>query len=163
MPWGTLAPMARPGPAPKPTRLRVLEGETRPSRLNHAQPVPPEGDVVAPEHLGPDALAVWVATMGQIAAMRLVTPADTEALASYCEAVVQRRRAWAVLQASAPLIRGQRGNLVRNPAMQVWRDAATVQAKMAAEFGLTPAARAAWRGAPTTEDDDRRLGALLSG
>lgn len=155
--------MAKPGPRPKPQALRVLEGERRTSRLNPGQPTPLEGDPVPPAHLGADALAVWEATLLQVRAMGLVTPADTEALATYCEAVVQRHRAWQVLQASAPLIRGQRGNLVRNPAVQVWRDAALVTNKLAQEFGLTPAARQSWRGSASTDADDATLGALLSG
>lgn len=155
--------MARPGPPKKPTALKVLHGEKRPSRLNTVEPVPLDGAPVPPPHLGPDALAVWEATLEQIGAMGLATPADAESLAAYCEAVVQRRRAWQVLQASPPLLKGQRGNLVRNPAMQAWRDATMVQHRLAQDFGLTPAARAAWRGPATTDDDDARLGALLSG
>jgi P27 family predicted phage terminase small subunit len=155
--------MARPGPPPKPTALKVLHGETRPSRLNAHEPRPLDGRPVPPPHLGPDALAVWEATLQHLDAMGLVTPADSEALAAYCEAVVQRRRAWQVLQASPPLIKGQRGNLVRNPATQAWRDAAMVMHRMSQEFGLTPAARAAWRGPASTDEDDARLGALLSG
>jgi precorrin-2 methylase len=49
------------------------------------------------------------------------------------------------------------------PRRQAWRDAAMVMHRMSQEFGLTPAARAAWRGPATTDVDDGRLGALLSG
>ena len=32
--------MGRRGPAPTPTKVKRLRGETRPSRLNHAEPLP---------------------------------------------------------------------------------------------------------------------------
>lgn len=155
--------MPKPGPKPKPTALRVLEGETRPSRLNKGQPVPVEGEPVPPDHLDADALEVWTATLNQLRAMRLVTPADADALAAYCEAVVQRRRAYVILQKGGPLVKGQRGTMVRNPAAQAWRDAATTAHRLSLEFGLTPSARAAWRGPASTDDDDAALARLLSG
>lgn len=155
--------MAKPGPRPKPTALRVLEGETRPSRLNTAQPQPGVGDPAPPEHLDADALAVWHATLEQLRGMQLATPADADSLAAYCEAVVQRRRCYQLVQQTGPVVRGDRGNLVRNPAAQAWRDAAAMAHRLACEFGLTPSARAAWRGPATTDDADQHLAALLSG
>src|SRR5437660_1164931 len=51
--------MGRRGPAPTPTRLRVLRGETRPSQVNRAEPEPLAGQPVAPADLDPDAREVW--------------------------------------------------------------------------------------------------------
>jgi len=46
------------GAKPKPTALKVLHGD-RPDRINHAEPIPPENEVTAPEDLSDDARAAW--------------------------------------------------------------------------------------------------------
>jgi P27 family predicted phage terminase small subunit len=62
-------------------------------------------------------------------------------LRAYCEAVVAHAKACEILAKSAVLIKGIHGNLVRNPALQIQRDASRTMLRFAQEFGLTPSAR----------------------
>jgi P27 family predicted phage terminase small subunit len=133
--------MGKRGPRPKPTALRVLHGDRR-DRINTDEPIPAPGLPQCPS-ADPDVRAVWDYTVAQLAAMGCVTPADRDVLACYCEAVVTHRKASAILARSQVLIRSkaESGTLVRNPALQAQRDAATLIARYAQHFGLSPSAR----------------------
>jgi P27 family predicted phage terminase small subunit len=119
----------------------VLHGD-RKDRINTNEPVPAEGDVVPPDDISDDVRAIWDYTVAQLEAMRLVTGADRDALLCYCEAVVTHRKASAGLAKTGIIVRTQRGNVpMRNPLLQVQRDAAVLIRAFAREFGLTPSAR----------------------
>lgn len=133
--------MGRRGPAPVPTRLKVLRGETRPSRLGTGEPVPRDAAPVPPPWLSPDALRIWDRTVAELTAMGMAHAADTDSLVVYCTAVINHARAQQLLDAAGPLIKGVEGNVVRNPAVAVVHASSVVIGKFAREFGLTPAAR----------------------
>lgn len=133
--------MGKRGPRPKPTNLRVLHGD-RKDRINTSEPTPPAGVPEAPEELSDEVRAVWDYTVAQLAVMETATPADRDALVCYCEAVVTHRKASRLLARSNVLVKGRNGQeLVRNPVVQVQRDAASTIRGFAQEFGLTPSAR----------------------
>ena len=129
------------GPAPKPTQLKLLHGETRPSRVNLNEPSPRAELPEPPEWLVGEALRVWRYTLGELRHMRVVTAADRDALAVYCQAVAHYAEAAAAVSEQGMLITGKDGYTVRNPAMQFVRDQAVLVKAMAGQFGLTPSAR----------------------
>jgi hypothetical protein len=47
-----------PGPRPRPSAMKLLRGERRPSRVNRREPQAPLGVGPAPEHLSPAAQQV---------------------------------------------------------------------------------------------------------
>lgn len=129
------------GPAPSPTRLKLLKGETRPSRIGHGEPVPRAAEPVPPGWLSPPARDVWDRTVTELDAMGLAHAADADALTVYCCAVVNYARAQQLLDRSEPLLRGSDGGVVRNPAQQMANACAVIIGRFAREFGLTPSAR----------------------
>lgn len=129
------------GPAPKPTNLKLLHGETRPSRINASEPRPRPALPDAPSWLSDDVRAVWDRVVTELRHMRVVTAADTDALVVYCQAVVHHREACEQVNRDGLMMIGQKGELVKNPAMQFVRDQAVLIKVMASQFGLTPAAR----------------------
>jgi P27 family predicted phage terminase small subunit len=133
--------MGRRGPAPKPAKLRLLEG-ARERDINQNAPIPRSGEVVPPDEMSDDVRAIFDYTLAELEHMGIVAPADRDALVAYCEAVDKHRKASALLARSPVLVKGMHGNLVRNPAMQIQRDAAHLIRQFAQEFGLTPSARA---------------------
>jgi len=135
--------MGRRGPKSEPTPLKLLKG-TRPDRVPTEEPVPEEGPLeldAGPRAVSDEVQAVWDKTVAQLEGMGLGAPPDAEVLRAYCEAVVQHRRASAVLRSSGVLVQGLHGNYVRNPALQIQRDTANTLLILAREFGLTPSAR----------------------
>jgi len=152
--------MGKRGPAPKPTNLRLLHGD-RKSRINDSEPLPNEGLPECPDSVADDVREVWDYTIEQLRAMQLATPADRDVLLAFCEAVVIHRKSSEVLAKSPVLIKGIKGGLVRNPAIQIQRDSAIVMRALAQEFGLTPSARSQIR--MGTKKDSDGAARLLSG
>lgn len=150
------------GPRPAPTALKLLRGEVHKDRINTDEPVPPAGPVEAPAHLNDDAKEVWDHTVKQLTAMRVLAPADRDALFAYCEAVAMHRRASRLLDDSAILIKAENGNMIPNPAVRVQRDAAVIMRGYAQEFGLTPSARSGIRRADAAIDDEANPERLFS-
>lgn len=127
------------GPAPAPTRLKLLKG-TKPSRVNVNEPQPADGPAVRPGYLSALAVEEWERVAPHLEAMGTLTAADTTVLAVYCESVARWRRV-ADMAARTPPVSVRDGVAVRNPLYAQVRDAAAEVRVMAREFGLTPSAR----------------------
>jgi len=131
--------LARKGPRPKPTGLRLLHGD-RPDRINTSEPVPPAGLPVEPP-MSDAARDVWRETAPKLLAMGVLASTDGDALACYCEAVVVARRCSQILGRSDVLIQSVENRPMRNPALAAQRDAMRTVLLYSREFGLTPSAR----------------------
>jgi P27 family predicted phage terminase small subunit len=134
--------MGKRGPRPKPTKLKELAGETRPSRVskNEVRPVAAE-HLNAPEDLNEDARPIWAAVVAAIGHTGVITAVDVEALRAYSESVATYRKAAFLVARGGPIIKGRNGDLVRNPAMIVMKQAGEAARAWARELGLTPASR----------------------
>lgn len=147
--------MGRRGPAPEPTRLKLLKGERRPSRVNNDAPRPRDLLPSCPRDVTLAARKVWRRVMREFGATGVITHADRDAFRIYCEAVARYEESARLLASSGPLVRGaRRGELVKNPLHQVVRDNADLVRLFARELGLTPAARTAL----VVRDDDTAEG-----
>jgi len=135
----------RVGRPPLPTKLRILHGEKHQDRLNQDEPVPVPNSPQVPAEASHAVQTVWRETVRELEGMGLAFQSDSDSLRCFCEAVVQHRRACAVLAKSPVLVVGLHGNLVRNPALQIQRDTAQTIRSFAQEFGLTPSARSTIR------------------
>ena len=138
--------MGRRGPAPVPTKVKRLLGETRPSRLNHREPLP-AGDVPKmPPDMDADAKVVWRRVLRDMGHTGVIRSADADVLRCYCEAVSRYAAAARLYAQSGPLVRGRHGGeLVKNPLHQVVRDNADEVRQFARELGLSPSARVGLR------------------
>lgn len=76
------------GPLPKPTALRLLEGNAGKRALDLSAGVNPEIVVPsAPKHLGPEARKEWKRITPLLFELGLISGLDRAALALYCQAV----------------------------------------------------------------------------
>lgn len=76
------------GPLPKPTALKVLEGNPGKRALNLADGVNPRVEIpTAPKHLGREARKEWVRIAPLLEELGLISGLDRAALALYCQAV----------------------------------------------------------------------------
>jgi P27 family predicted phage terminase small subunit len=150
---GWMLVMGARGPRPIPVKLKVLRGETRPSRLNRAEPRPQPHRPKMPADLTQAAASVWRKVMREMGATGVITAADAEVLRAYCEACARYQFAARMLEQSGPLVRGQKGELVKNPLHQIVRDNAALLRSLARELGLTPATRAGMSGHQAEERD----------
>lgn len=133
--------MGKRGPAPTPTALRLVRGETRPSRVNRNEPKPPLAEPVeVPEYLDADAQKVWQRLAPSLKARGVLTPWDVDLFGAYCTAVVHHRRAVRLVNETAVALKSEAG-VVKHPAMQIVRDQAQLMTTIGSRFGLTPSDR----------------------
>jgi P27 family predicted phage terminase small subunit len=131
--------MGHRGPPPKPTPLRVLEGN-RGHRPLPPEPTPEPGPCDAPEHLSARAKLVWDRLSPELEAKGLLAPRYLETFEMFCEAVVQWRIAAELVARTGPVVTGYRGSVVTNPASREFQRYAVLVRAMGADFGLSPAA-----------------------
>jgi phage terminase small subunit len=81
------------GPAPKPTSIRVLEGNLsrRPLPTNEPRPMVGEPDI--PSHLDREARREWRRLVPILLSMRVLTVADGGVLGNLCQAYSIRTQA----------------------------------------------------------------------
>lgn len=143
------SPLGRRGPAAKPIAIREAEGTRKNlyvSRGAHVDPSLPD----PPAHLRDDELVVWHHFAPILAGMRLLTEADIETLADYCECVAAAHRfktaSYGVeIQVSAT------GWAAPSGAYTSWQKQRDRALKLAGRLGFTPADRASM---PRTDEDD---------
>lgn len=145
--------MGRRGAAPKPTVLRLLDGD-KANRFNPDEPIPIAVLPEFPAEASNEVREIWDYTIEHLDFMGLAKAADRDSLLCYCEAVVLHRKASAVLAQSPILVKGAMGGLIRNPALAIQRDAAYTVRQFAQEFGLTPSARSRVRADTEDAADD---------
>jgi P27 family predicted phage terminase small subunit len=128
-----------------PTKVKLLRGETRPSRLNLHEPMPSPDVPKMPADMDAEAKVVWRRVLRDMRHTGVIRAADTDVLRAYSESVARYQYAGRLLAQSGPLVRGQRGELVKNPLHQVVRDNADEIRQFARELGLSPSARVGLR------------------
>lgn len=110
--------MGQRGPAPEPSKLRVLKGETRPSQLKGAPQ--PQDPPQKPKDMTPEAGAVWDRILAATAYTRHIGQAHADTFRTYCEVTA---RLFAHV----------------DPMSREWRDLANSHRQLARELCLTPA------------------------
>jgi P27 family predicted phage terminase small subunit len=154
--------MGERGPRRKPSAQKALEGDTR--GLNEDEPVPAAQPVEPPAwlvaldvdaHIGEEtALDVWHKLAPDMEKTGVLTPWDVDEFAVFCDAVVNHRRASEEVRKYGLLVQGAKGNLVKNPAVQIARDYADLMVKVGARFGLSPSDRVGLKVERGGDDDD---------
>jgi P27 family predicted phage terminase small subunit len=124
----------------------MLRGERRPSQINYLEPKPePVHYPAPPEEMDEVAQEVWRTTYAALEPAGVITSADLELLRLYSEAVARYRQAAALYTRLGAMVRGQKGEMVKNPLHQVVRDNADLVKALSRELGLTPSSRASLR------------------
>jgi len=147
--------MAARGRKPKPTALRLLEGNPGKRPLPADEPKP--GLVVprCPPELSDEAKREWRRVTGEFAALGMVSRLDRAGLATYCEAWAHWLDAQEKLRKFGVVIQGKGGRAIPSPYLSVARQSFREMLALLSEFGMTPAGRTrvASQPAPQPSDD----------
>lgn len=132
-----------PGPLPKPSALKLIEGNRGKRKLSSNEPDPAYlNDLTAPAHLSPAGAAVWSEIAPRLRKAMLLTELDTLALEWLCEAAAQHRRATAEIGDKFIARNAETGSLSPSPWLII-QSMAFKRAKVLCDaFGMNPAARA---------------------
>lgn len=140
------------GRKPLPSHLKLVRGTAR-GELKKTKGDDIKFEItlpMPPPHLNDDAKVEWGRVSSMLYALRLLSDADIAALAAYCSAYATWKQAHEALNEMAKndkltkglLIKTTNGNAIQNPLLGIANAAAAAMVKYAAEFGMTPSARA---------------------
>lgn len=153
------------GRRPKPTHLKVVQGNPGRRPLNDKEPEPPKGIPAPPAGLSDVASKVWGEMSALLNRMGVLTVADTLALERLCECYAEIAECRAVLRESGRTYEtisyggGTGEDAVHNtmhrarPEVAMLADADRRFKSYLVEFGLTPAARSKIKVSGEAEDD----------
>jgi P27 family predicted phage terminase small subunit len=138
--------MGKRGPQPKPTHLRLIDGTRRGgrTRLNPNEPMPAPCMPSMPAYLEAAAQEEWKRLSRKLFTLGLLTELDRGVLAAVCAAYGRWVTAEENLEKMGrPLLyKTTNGNWIQHPLVGTANRAAHAYVRLAAEFGMSPAARA---------------------
>lgn len=155
--------MARPGPPPQPTKLRLLRGNPGKRPFNKREPKPEPKIPTCPDWLSKEAKIVWRETVALLKEMRVLVLADRHALTIYCETYVQWKEAVQFLHENGQICatRDKKGALKYMqpwPQVSIARKCVQILRAYQQEFGMTPSSRTRIHEIPglrkNTDEDD---------
>ena len=134
--------MATRGRKPKPTALKLLEGNPGKRPINEHEPVPPKGTVKCPTWLEPEAKKEWKRLAPSLEAMGVLTQADLTAFAGYCQAYARWKEAEEFISQHGSIFQTPSGYVQQVPQVSIAQQNLKIMQRFCSEFGLTPATRA---------------------
>ena len=153
----------RAGRKPKPTAIKVLEGNPGKRKLNENEPKPVKKAPPCPKWLEPEAKKEWRRLAKALEAMGVLTEADMAAFAGYCQSYARWKEAEERITDRGLVIRTPSGYPQQVPYISIAQQYLKLMQQFAEQFGLTPAARSriiAGNGEGKAVDDmDALLGA----
>lgn len=135
--------MTKRGRKPKPTAIKRLEGNPGKRPLNDLEPMPKVKMLRCPNWLEPEARKEWRRLAPILIDAGILTAADAVTFAGYCQSYARWREAEENITRTGMIVRKNDGSVTTNPYIKVSRMAFAEVKSLAAEFGLTPAARTA--------------------
>lgn len=134
--------MAR-GRPPKPTALRVIQGNAGKRKLNKNEPSADALEVVPepPEWFGPIAIAAWHQVAPWLIEAKILTGTDLHNLEAFCMAYQRWREAQDDITKKGIVVMGAKQE-IKNPACTVANETMRQMATFGSALGLDPAARA---------------------
>jgi len=126
--------MGERGPLPKPYARRRNRRHSSGKVIAVARPS-------MPRSLAGEARAEWRRIVPELEKIGLLATIDRAALIRYCSAWADWCELSDLLTRSGKLIRGQKGNLIRNPLWFLKQDAEQTVTDLARQLGLTPVSR----------------------
>lgn len=134
---------------PKPTHLKVIQGNPGHYPLNKREPKPLPAIPLPPLELSPDAMREWKVVSVRLYSAGILSEIDGTALAAYCQAYgrwQQAERSLAIMRERDPIsygliIKTHKNNIIQNPLVGTANKAMADMVRYASEFGMTPSAR----------------------
>lgn len=156
--------MGEHGPAAKPLALRLLHGDPKKSRTDLVEPnARGLTNADPPAWMDSADRALWEEVIAELDAMGIIRQIDLYIVATFVRAYRTFEKATLLIARTDVLIKGAKGNLVRNPAVAVQRDAMNMVRLMGRELGMSPAARTMMAVRPTGDDAQTVAARYLSG
>ena len=145
--------MSIPGRKPKPTALKILEGNPGFRKLNENEPKPLPIIPNCPEWLTGNAKEVWGILAPILERMGVLTEADEIALAAICSLYARYKDLERIIDEKGYTEQNTRSGLKAIPEFAMSRDCLKLLKSFMTEFGLTPSSRTRISIGESTQDD----------
>ena len=142
------------GRKPKPTALKLIEGNPGRRPINDCEPRPPADPPSCPAHLAPSAKAEWKRLARDLSGCGLLTKADRAALAVYCQSWGRWVEAEKKLTETPTLLKTPSGYVQVSPWLTIANRERELMVRYMAELGLTPSSRTRISLDPPPDPDD---------
>lgn len=129
------------GRRPKPSHLKLLQGNPGRRPLNASEPKPPAQLPPVPEHLSDSAKREWARMGQQLLNLGLLTSIDRSAFAAYCAVYARWVEAEESLRQTGPVLRSPSGYPMLSPFYTVANQSLSQMRAYMTEFGMTPSSR----------------------
>lgn len=136
------------GRKPKPTRLKLLQGNPGKRPVNRREPQPAAQIPDCPEHLSEVAKHEWRRVAVELSRLGLLTLVDRAALSAYCCVWARWVEAEDHLKKTGPVVRSPSGYPIQNPYLAIANAALSQMRAFLIEFGMTPSSRSRVTGPP---------------
>ena len=136
--------------APAPTALKRLRGTYRPDRA-HSEPQPASTRPQCPRWLTGDARRAWRRLAPVLHRSGLLTQADRNALARYCQLWSRYLSAEQHLQEHGSIHKLPSGYVAQSPYVSISAKLAALLSRLESDFGMSPSARTRIDVAPPRE------------
>lgn len=129
------------GRKPKPTVLKVLEGNPGKRPLNLNEPKPNKKAPRLPSWLEPEAKKEWRRMTKVLEQIGVLTEVDATAFAGYCQAYARWKEAEEFLSKHGTIFKTPSGYIQQVPQVSIAQTYLKIMKDFCSEFGLTPSAR----------------------
>src|SRR5262245_33575233 len=130
-----------PGRKPKPTHLKLLQGNPGKRALNANEPRPPVEMSEAPEHLTDVAKVEWKRMGERLLRLGLLTVIDGAAFSAYCTIYARWVEAEQALKKTGSVVRSPNGYPILSPYYTIANQSLQQMRAYMTEFGMTPSSR----------------------
>ena len=156
--------MAQRGRKPKPTAIKVLEGNPGKRALNTAEPKPKSKAPKCPNWLEAEAKKEWRRMAKQLEQLGLLTEIDMAAFAGYCQAYARWKEAEEFISQHGTIVKTPSGYWQQVPQVSIAQTYLKIMNKFCEQFGLSPSARSRIvTGQGDTEEDPMELMLMIGG
>src|SRR4030095_1441274 len=132
----------RRGRKPKPSLIKLLDGNPGKRPVNEREPPNLEGMPEPPEGLDGEAQAEWARVVMDLQDMGLLSRADRPALAAYCTAWSRWVEAEGMVKKYGAIVTTREKKFpMKSPYLSIADQAMETMRKLLVEFGLTPSSR----------------------
>ncbi len=133
--------MAGRGRPPKPTAIKVLEGNPGKRPLNKNEPKPKKIAPKCPSWLEPDAKKEWKRLSKELETMGLLTQVDMAVFAGYCQAYARWKEAEEFISKHGSILKTNSGYIQQIPQVSIAQQNLKQMRSLCSELGLSPSAR----------------------
>jgi len=155
--------MAQRGRKPKPTALKVLEGNPGKRPLNVNEPKPINKAPACPKWLDDDAKKEWRRLSKQLESLGVLTELDMAAFAAYCQSYSRWKSAEEFITKHGMIYKTSNGSWASVPQASESHKYFKDMARLCEQFGLTPSSRSRVISGSNDATDDDMMEYLLSG